>query len=276
MGQDLKAENLAISIPNNGCDKYCSYCISRMTGYMVPDTSLMLRNAKKVLNLAKAAEVTNVLFTGKGEPMMSTGALCALADIFTEFPLELQTNGIRLASRPELYVPELFYHGFNVIAVSIDTPEQLMNYDKLFNSIASFNMVSRITLNVTDLLKNLTFDDVVNFCILHEVRQLTVRRIVTPQHVTPADQMPVKWIEEHAPESLYVNFMKTVDEKIQGAQPLRILRDGMKVYEIGHNLSFVHSDYCIQEQDKGRNVRSLVFQENGHLYTSWLESAILF
>jgi len=275
MGQDLKAENLAISIPNKGCDKKCPYCISRITGYITANADLMLRNAKKVLNVARTADVTSVLFTGKGEPTLNMEMLLQLAYIFRDYPLELQTNGIKLLSKPDVYVGELFDSGFDTIAVSIDSREQLETSTRLFNTIARLDMVARITLNVTDLLGDLTFKEVISYCQLHDIRQLTIRKVVAPQHVA-SDMEPVRWIQEHAPESLYTDFMKEVKWHIADAPLLRVLGDGMKVYELDKQLSFVHSDYCIQEQDKGTNVRSLVWLEDGHLYTSWLESAILF
>jgi hypothetical protein len=59
----------------------------------------------------------------------------------------------------------------------------------------------------------------------------------------------------------------------------RLIRDlatGVKVYDVG-GISLAISDYCIQEQDSGSNLRSLVFQEDGHLYTSWgSRASILF
>ena len=97
MGRDLKAENLTISVPNAGCDKNCPYCVSRMTGYVDNDYPKMLRNVSKVIHVARAAEVTSVLFTGKGEPILAYRELIELAGLFNFWPLELQTNGIGLA-----------------------------------------------------------------------------------------------------------------------------------------------------------------------------------
>jgi sulfatase maturation enzyme AslB (radical SAM superfamily) len=276
MGYDLKAENLAISIPNNGCNKNCEYCVSRMTGYIKGDYDLMLRNAPKVLTVAKAAEVTSVLFTGKGEPTFGSSYDClrVLLDRFQEFPCELQTNGILLAENITI-LSQLFIHGIDVIAISMDSGGMFADYVPLFTEIARMNMVSRITVNVTDKLPNRKFKWYLDYCKDNKINQLTFRSIVAPEIVK--DQKTHDWIRKNVDIQDYAYLVDTGREmsKRKG-RLIRTLRNGMQIWDL-EGVSLTFSDYCIQERDNGDNLRSLVFQEDGHLYTGWgSRASILF
>jgi len=275
MGKDLKAENLTISVPNAGCDKNCPYCVSRMTGYVANDYPKMKRNSRKVINVAGAAEVTSVLFTGKGEPMLAYGELIELARLFNFCPLELLTNRIRLAGGDDSLLSGLYDAGFDVIAVSIDRTGELGAYRDLFSRIKQAGLISRITVNSTDLLTGITFSDLLNYCRENSITQFTLRRIVTPEK--PKDAATAQWIEHHAHEKDYRSLMDQARAHVSAQGKLiRTLNHGVEVYDCD-GVSFSYSDYCIQERNLGDNIRSLVFLEDGHLYTSWNSSAsILF
>jgi molybdenum cofactor biosynthesis enzyme MoaA len=272
MGKDLKAENLTISLPNAGCNKNCEYCISKMTGFVDTNHALMCSNALKVHTLAKAAEITSVLFTGKGEPLLSLPTLYELAPFFVDFPLEIQTNGIALIKNPRL-IHKLAREGFNVIAISIDSPNQFINMQKEFEIIESHGMITRVTFN---LVKAITeristendLDDLVKTCKDKKVRQITFRRIVAPEN--PKDMKVVEWIKNNAPSDAAYDILKMRIGKFckTKGKKIRTLNNGMTIWDV-HGVSISHSDYCVQERDHGSDLRSLVFLEDGHLYTSW-------
>jgi molybdenum cofactor biosynthesis enzyme MoaA len=275
MGQDLKAENLTISVPNLGCDKNCPYCVSRMTGYVENDYAKMLRNFKKVIHVARAAEVTSVLFTGKGEPTLAWRELIELAGRFNFWPLELQTNGIKLARGDDCLLAGLYDAGLDVIAVSIDNREELAAYEGLFSRIRQAGLTSRITVNVTDILGDITFSHLLTYCRENAVTQLTLRRIVTPED--PKDEKTVGWIADHVDDNEYLSLMEQARLHVsEHGKLIRTLNHGVEVYDCD-GVSFSYSDYCIQERSLGSNIRSLIFLEDGHLYTSWNSRAsILF
>ncbi len=59
-------------------------------------------------------------------------------------------------------------------------------------------------------------------------------------------------------------------------KPLRQLITGENLYE-WEGISFTHSDHCIQERSNGEDdIRSLVFLEDGHVYTGWNVKSPLF
>lgn len=275
MGRDLKAENLTISVPNAGCDKNCPYCVSRMTGYVANDYPKMIRNAGKVIHVARAAEVTSVLFTGKGEPTLAYRELIELARFFRSWPLELQTNGVRLAAGSDSLLSELYDAGFDVIAVSVDRTAELEAYRGLFARIRRAGLLARITVNITDLLGGIAFSGLLDYCRATGISQLTLRRVITPEN--PKDAPTAQWIAGHAHESDYRSLMEEAKRFVsERGRLIRTLNHGVEVYDCD-GVSFSYSDYCIQERSLGDNVRSLVFLEDGHLYTSWNSPAsILF
>jgi molybdenum cofactor biosynthesis enzyme MoaA len=275
MGQDLKAENLTISVPNLGCDKNCPYCVSRMTGYVDNDYPRMLRNFTKVIHVARAAEVTSVLFTGKGEPMLAYRELIELAGRFSFWPLELQTNGIKLADGDDSLLTGLYDAGFDVVAVSIDHSSELEADRRLFARIRGAGLTARVTVNVTDLLGEVTFESLLSYCRENAVSQLTLRRIVTPEN--PKDEKTAGWIAEHVDDNDYRSLMEQARLHVtRHGKLIRTLNHGVEVYDCD-GVSFSYSDYCIQERNLGSNIRSLIFLEDGHLYTSWNSRAsILF
>jgi len=273
---NLKAENLTISVPNNGCDKNCPYCVSRMTGYIPADWVRMYRQIEKVKTVAKAAEITSVLFTGKGEPTFgeSFTNLRVLIQQFKEFPLELQTNGIAL-NKNFHWLNTLYVDGLDVLAVSIDTDEMMDNYKGLFNEVKRLGMVSRVTVNVTGILGKFHPMWWINKCAELEINQLTFRRVTVPE--LNYSKKTADWIAKNAPNHIYSDLTESLNRDIKrSGRLIRNLKNGIQIWEV-NDVAVATSDYCIQERDEGDNLRSLVFQEDGHLYTGWgSKASILF
>jgi hypothetical protein len=62
-------------------------------------------------------------------------------------------------------------------------------------------------------------------------------------------------------------FKERVD--VLGQKPLRVLPEtGIEVYDI-MGMSVCFSDYCIQQENRMEDIRSLIFHQDGHVYTSW-------
>ena len=97
----MKANNLTISTPYRGCDKDCSYCVSKMTGYL-HGNGLYWKNMNKVVKIADTAGVTSILVTSKGETLMAMSEVQIIATKFSDWPLELQTNGLKLLGDNDL------------------------------------------------------------------------------------------------------------------------------------------------------------------------------
>jgi hypothetical protein len=57
-------------------------------------------------------------------------------------------------------------------------------------------------------------------------------------------------------------------ERLLNAQQIRKLRYGVRIYDLD-GMSVSISDNCIQEASDENNLRSLIYGDDGHLYTSW-------
>ncbi len=272
----MKAWGLTISIPCNKCDKNCLYCISEMTGFVDADPMLVERNLEKVLTTATAAQVSTVLLTSKREPMLNREMVLSMARKFMHLPVEVQTNGIWLHRHPT-FTRELYEAGVNIIAFSIDKLEDLEKYKDTFAAVAEHKMVVRVCLNLTDMIPQISFSELFNHIEnAGNVRQLLVRNVMCPSNVTEGDEHD--WISLHTSQERYKDLAQQFIELTakKGLRPIRTFPFGMSVYGLD-GISVGFSDYCIQESNNTTDVRSLIYLEDGHLYTSWGDPAsILF
>jgi len=266
----MKANNLTISIPYNGCDKkpQCPYCVSKITGSMKSNPELMARNTTKVLTMARLSQVSSVLLTGKGEPCLNIDEVIKYIRAFKEFPVELQTNGIFLSKYTD-YVQVLADAGMNVIAVSVDKDTNTLTLEDLAKAIHRAGMLLRVSFNVTKT--DLSFSDLLYSFRIRGVDQFTLRNIVAPNFTSETPQSV--WIHDNVDLKAYPRLlweMKTACKEM--GHHLRSLAYGAEVYDLnGVAVSF--SDYCIQDNNNGEDLRSLIYQEDGHCYTSWNSKA---
>jgi len=273
----MKAGNLTISVPNKGCNKNCPYCVSKITGKTESNVDLMIRNTDKVKTLAKAAQVFCVLLTGKGEPTCNTEMMEFFIKRFAEFSVELQTNGIELFKNPG-YLHRLSVMGLNIVAISIDDIEDF--HPDLLKEIQKAGMLSRITFNVTNKLhmpgrsyQDMEFHDLIELCRGH-VDQMTIRNVVVPNNTERCKE--TIWIEDNVDPSVYQKLEQQMIRACEEHGTLIMkLPYGAFVYDY-EGLAVSYSRYCLQDHNNGEDIRSLIFQENGHVYTSWVSGASKF
>ena len=274
----MRAQNLAISIPPGQriCDKHCEYCVSKMTGYLRTNRALMQKNLPKVKELAHVGQVTSVLLTGKGEPTMSQDDLFWMLNEFRHLPTELQTNGKNL-SKNHAYLTDLAHVGLNTLAVSIDMVEIFKGYRNLFARAKDLGMITRVTLNITNKIQpDITFKDLIFYCCDNSVDQLMLRNVVVPSNVS-SDSQEARWIQENVDPGMYHRLQKELRKSCEEeGMMIRRLNFGSVVYDY-QGVSVTYSDYCVQDDNDGKDIRSLIFMEDGHCYTSWnSQASILF
>lgn len=285
----LRSENLTISVPNEGCNKNCPYCISRMTGYTHSNWPLIMRNINKVKTNARTAGITNILLTGKGEPLLSLYEVESLARSFgDEFPVEIQTNGllllkdfnagqkflaenIRLPRQHTFLYEKLHDWGIDIVAISVDRKKDFKRFVFVIKEMQKIGLTVRLTINIS----NMMFESWTN--IFSEIKKLNVNQVLIRKLSIPEygsdDSDVVEWIEMNAPEKLYNNIVHAMDRSIKSrGRHIRTLNTGEKVYDLD-GVSVVGIDYCIQENSDGNDIRSLIFHEDGHLYTMWNSEA---
>lgn len=267
----MKANNLTVCVPNKGCDKNCLYCVSKMTFEPDSDYQLMIRNAKKISKMAEIANVTSILFTGKGEPFLNFYEMIGLMQKFKDFPIEIQTNGLLLAQRYEDFLPTLYREGVNTIAISIDDAfsnsmwnliDRIQQYK--INTRICFNVSSKFPRNITDLLKS----------IEGSVRQVIFRKISIPQNTKQTKQSDE--VQDYIIKTDGSDNYNQIFDKMRSFPVLRHTVDGSYVFGY-KNMSILMSDYCVQSSNNIDDIRSLIFHQDGHLYTSWdHQGSILF
>jgi hypothetical protein len=86
----------------------------------------------------------------------------------------------------------------------------------------------------------------------------------------------INWINTNAPSEIYEGIQKQFTLEVILKKPIRVLPFGMPIYSY-KDLSVAFSDYCIQDTHNPDDIRSLIYHQDGHLYTSWADKgSILF
>ena len=269
----MKANNLTISIPlrrgGPRCDKNCPYCISLMTPQVEFNYDLFFHNLEKAKYMANTCSVISVLLTSKGEPCLNFHQLVQAAMAFSDFPLELQTNGIWLRNHPTA-LQELKAIGVDTIAFSIDGLYQVNELMPITKKIRELGMTTRVCFNVTGKIKEIGFRLFIASMIGFYIDQILIRQITIPDNILSTDESinTQKWIQENTNPDIYTGWYNEFMDLVTEKDLVRTLPHGAQVYDIdGFAVSF--SDYCIQESNNTEDIRSLIYLEDGHLYTSW-------
>lgn len=270
----MKANNLTISIPQPKegprCDKNCPYCISLMTPSVKFDYDLFFNNLEKAKYVAKICSVSSILLTGKGEPCLNYHLLLQTAMKFSDFPMELQTNGLWLLEHKDA-VKELRSVGLDTLAFSVDN---LWNVNELFfvSKVANdLGMTVRVCLNLTNkITPKIKFVELIASMKGFLIDQLLLRQLTIPDKAleTKESEKTKKWIQDNVNFSTYQRLYSEMQEIVDEKDLIRILPHGAMVYDID-NMAVSFSDYCIQEYNNTEDIRSLIYLEDGHLYTSW-------
>jgi hypothetical protein len=281
----VKAQNLTISVPGNKCDKNCDYCISTITWQPEDNVHLMFDNLSKVKRVADRSDVTNLLITSKKEPFLNCGELLAIAREFSDYWIEVQTNGRWLNSLSRIPI-ELVRSKINVVAFSIDELKQVSEYAETFHVLKKHGIITRVCFNITNMITGFySFFDIMREATKYKdekglplVRQVLFRNINYPS-TADKNHPVVKWIDKHVKPKDYRTLITQAKRAIDAGdiRKLRVIpHTGTTIYSyMGASICF--SDYCIQESNKTEDIRSLIFQSDGHLYTSWDDPAsILF
>ena len=270
----MKANNLTVSI-NAPCRKNCPYCVSRMTFFPKTNDDLFQRNLEKAVNLAHIHGVNSVLITSKGEPLQRLDYVKNIAEYFKAFPLEIQTNGEMLIGMGVLDM--LYFAGINTIAISVDSMAAIKTLEPVYSMIAGYGFNLRLTIIISDLWQEKDIRPVLDYCVINGIRQLTFRMVTVPEicRVDERSEATVKWIEENTKKS-QKEFFESLSVFANSENLVRELPFGPKVYS-AMGVAVTIMPYCLQEYNNTEDIRSLIYHQDGHMYTSWDKPAsILF
>lgn len=262
----MKAQNLAVSIPNVGCDKNCPYCVSAMTGYIKHNPRLFQRNLIKVITIAKAYGVESVIFTGKGEPCLNMPAVIDCAKMFGEFPIELQTNGYALGSNFG-YAQSLYDSGVNTIAISIDKLNDFRRVESLVKEFSD-KFIFRATINLTKMISSFSAEALIDYASDFGFKQMSLREVVAPNYAE-AGAAHKAWIDHNVDKERNKAIISEFSDILRyKGRFIRKLPYGASLFGY-KGLSLTYFEYCIQDNSDVDNIRSLIYQEDGHLYSAW-------
>ena len=286
----MKAQTLSICMPGMACNKNCPYCVSRMTWAPKEDECSWLLNLPKVAHFARMAQVTDVIITGKGEPTINpclTNAVIA----FREWPVVLQTNGKHWSNNPEA-MNTYVVHGLevaaliNIVQVSIDHPDQMSDYEPLWKKINSCPpTTSRITVMLTPEVCKLPFMGWLDLCKKQGIRGLSFREVTIPTDCqdTPEAKKTAAWICLLEKNKVITDWKNDFNDKFYPKGPtkdccpmdprtIRRLPYGAVIKDFD-GISVTKFEYCIQDSNGDDDIRSLVYNQDGHLYTTWSSPA---
>ena len=280
----MKANSMSICIPSLRddiffCNKNCPYCVSRMTGNGKGQVEgdRFENNLKKARTMAIASGVNSIVLTGKTEPTLNLGAISIVCDVFRDFPIEIQTNGILL---DEHMLNSFEDWGIDTIAVSIDSYSQLVGMKSTLELISGMGFNSRITVNLTDrVLYDMdygTFEDTLKLVKTIGINQLSFRRITIPNYAidTPESIETQKWIKNNVDQDKATEFLKGYTDYLENSKDSHFLYNlafGAKLYMVD-GISCTHFEYCIQDDHSEEDIRSLIYYEDGHLSSTWYGS----
>jgi hypothetical protein len=270
----MKANNLTISI-NAKCPKNCPYCISKMTFCPYPNDILFQRNIEKAVMMASLASVNSVLISSKGEPLRNLEAVFFCCEMFKNFPLEIQTNGEGLYGMG--VIPKLYEYGVNTIAISIDNVKMFHELEPIYKSISTMGMNVRVTIVLSDMWEMINGFEFLNNCNLLGIDQVTLRKLTIPLTVNSTDESlkTIEWIRANTKKK-HTEFLSHLASYETPENLIRILPFGPAVYDMD-GIAVTTIPYCIQESNNTEDIRSLIYHQDGHLYTSWdKDASILF
>ena len=84
---------------------------------------------------------------------------------------------------------------------------------------------------------------------------------------TEASFAAMKWINTNDCSGSYAKWGNEFVD-LPNKSLIRVLPHKAQVWDI-NGVSVCFSDYCIQEANSSDDIRSLIFLEDGHIYTAW-------
>jgi molybdenum cofactor biosynthesis enzyme MoaA len=282
----MKIQTFTIVVGTAACNASCPYCISRMTpkqglNFQLQDVNWL--NFDKACRLAQINNVSTVLLTGKGEPLLYPDQITEFLEHMEkfDFPLvEIQTNALVIGNQFEKYEPYLKEWrklGLNTIAIS------MVHYDKEKNKEIYTPGSEYMDLkDVIEKLHKLGYSIRLSCVMLKgfidsakevkklvkkieewKVEQLTIRGVTTPKQ---SEEVEVySWTKKR---ELTRKQLEEIDAFLnKEGNKLMTLDHGGVVYDL-HGQNICLSD-CLTIKPEGKDLRQLIFFPDGHLRYDW-------
>jgi molybdenum cofactor biosynthesis enzyme MoaA len=283
----MKIQTFSILAGSEACNARCPFCISKMTppvGVTLEEPEVNWRNFRIACRLAERCDVTTAMLTGKGEPTLFPEQITKYLQALSEFQfpiIELQSNGILLAERAEVYAEHLrawYDLGLTTIAISVvhHLPEKnqtiylphrkaYIDLPELIRRLHGYGFSVRLACVMADgfIDSRQALQAFIAFTQSHQVEQVTVRPVNGPSN--GRNGAARAWVDRHhlRPEQL-ADIRSYLEE--EGAL-LMTLVHGARVYDVGGQ------NVCLTDSltiDAGSDdLRQLIFCPDGHLRYDW-------
>ena len=277
----MRAQSLQVNLLGP-CNARCPFCIAKSTWKTgVEDNEGLFRGLEKCLGYARYHRVDSVMITGTGEPTLLDDAV---AEVVSEarrlgFPsIELQTNGMLLAQEPRR-LETLAKIGLTGLAVSTAHPDPYQNqmtigvthdYLDLLSKASGMGLLTRVTLNlVNNCFNTVKLADWADILVSRGIHQLTLRELGIPD-VNPLDTVASEraraWTEANRMLEREVHELRR--DIRQHGHLVRTTAFGVEIYDY-HGLSTCVSPSCLIENTSLDEIRSMILQPDGYIYSSW-------
>lgn len=282
----MKIQTFSILAGSSVCDAKCPYCVSKMTpklGVTLKEPEINWRNFEIACRFARQNNVSTVLITGKGEPVLFPDQITDFLEHLRHYKfsfIELQTNGIALFQRYndyEEYLKEWYKLGLTVIAISIVHYENERNKE-IFqpdnNYMDLIELMKRLhglgfSLRLSTVLFKGFIDQVsevkklIQFAQDNKVEQLSIRPVRRPEK--SENKKVYRWVVEHELTEKEISLIRKF-----------LFREGQAVLRLAHGavvFDFNGQNICLTDaltiEPESEEIRQLIFFPNGRLRYDW-------
>ena len=278
------ADTLSIVAGTRACNARCDFCVSRMTPELCTlSEDVNWRNFDIANKIARDANVSTVLLTGKGEPTLYPHMITTYIRELSRWgysQIELQSNGLALAHDFETYdkyMRQWYMDGLTTIALSVVHFEEARNrtiytkdrphYDlgELVGRLSAMGFTVRITcmmlkgyIDTIDMVK-----EFIAFCKHHGAHQSTLRPIERPEESVSPEV--AAFVDKHRLEQEQLDLIAEWFEA--EANQLLVLPYGAIVYDYdGQNICLSN---CLTTDHDPTHIRQLIFTPDGRLRYDW-------
>ena len=293
MNTKMQMRTLCLEEGTEACDARCPFCVSRLT----PTHDLGMREKginglalNEVCRQAFEGKVNTVMITGKGEPTLFPEQLSwYLAHLrrlenqhgYIVPKVELQSNGVKIATKPEVYDPLLAQwsiDGLDLADISI------VSFDEAKNR-SVYTPYQRRYISLKELVDRLHQHDIKSrlACIMmagYTDSPSSVARLIEFAHEINADELTLRPVNRpYTTDNVQVS--EYIDKHLLSASQKESISDylhrvgnvvnnyfyGATIFDVsGQNVCLTNS---LTEDKDGNELRQLIYYPDGQIATSW-------
>jgi len=282
----MKIQTYSVLVGSRACDAQCPYCVSKMTPSQGMGKNLIepnWRNFAVGCRFAKDNDVSTVLLTGKGEPVLFPDQITEFLKQLQSYGfsfIDLQTNGMKLLQQKEKYRSYLkhwYELGLTHVAVSIAHYENEINREifqprgsyidlaELISYLHSFGLTVRLSCVMFrgGIDSVMEVEKIADFAKKHRAEQLSIRPVNKPEQGD--DKKAEAWVSEHELTKEEIGVIKDFLEK-RAKSLLPLMHDAV-IYDLGgQNICLTNA---LTVNPSSEEVRQLIFFPDGRLRYDW-------